>query len=113
MTAALLRNELLHHLLASNPERTRTENARAGALALVGHVGIALLLLQLPTTKIEQPVETIAGPIVLLTDPVLAIEPAPAPASGATTGGAIRAPAFLPGIREPSRSHSSTEMASS
>ena len=96
MTAALLRNELFHHLLASNPERTRTEDARAGALALAGHIGIALLLLQLPTTKVERPVETIAGPIVLLTDPVPAIEPAPAAASGAASGGAIRAPAFLP-----------------
>lgn len=105
MTAALLRNELFHHLLATNPERTRSENARAGAVALAFHAGIAVLLLMLPTAS-KPGTSVRIDPMVLehLTLPDYPRVPAQAGAqSGSVVGGrpALVAPTVMPDVLQP------------
>lgn len=94
MTAALLRNELFHQLLASKPERTGADNARAGAFALAVHAAIILLILQIPATRQPGTTETITTPIVL--DNITYAEYTEAPFGGVSEGGSDGPPAILP-----------------
>jgi len=86
MTAALLRNQLFHHLLATNPETSGRDNARAGALSLAFHGAIALLLLQLPTADRLAEVPTVTTPILLEHITVQDYTPAAAQPSGSRGG---------------------------
>lgn len=96
MTAALLRTELFHHLLASKPENTGRENARAGIVALAFHAALVLLLLQLPTQARPATDHTRTLPIIL--ESISLAEYASASNAGGNTGstGASTGPALLP-----------------